>query len=462
MFTSAQFVIFLAIAVTLYFAAFGKCRPVLLLLFSYLFCSALSIPSFAVLVLITLFTYFSARLMDKDGPCKNQALRKACAILSILTCIFVLIGYKYLNCFQGFIPIGLSFYLFQSIGYLVDVYQGKYSAKISFLYFGLYLAYFPKFVSGPIERENTFIEQLSHIETIRFWNRGRLSAALTYMLYGYFLKMVIADRLSLIVTRLFEAPDYYNSFFLALGVLFYTIQIYCDFAGYSYLAIGCSKLFGITLNINFLTPYCSRNISEFWRRWHVSLSTWLRDYIYIPLGGSRNGLFLKCLNTMIVFIICGLWHGTGLSFLVWGLLHGLYSIIHTLFKKFGIRLPLCRVITFIEVAFAWIFFRASGLKSALWYICNMMTSGIRFHEFPVLLNSLGMTGIEMAVIIISIFLMIVSDIISYRQNEPFPELIQHMQNGGRYLVFYIMIIALFIFGIYGPGYHSEQFIYMQF
>lgn len=165
---------------------------------------------------------------------------------------------------------------------------------------------------------------------------------------------------------------------------------------------------------------------------------------------------------MIVFIICGLWHGTGLSFLVWGLLHGLYSIIYTLFKKFGIRLPLCRVITFIAVAFAWIFFRASGLKSALWYIWNMMTAGIRFHEFPVLLNSLGMTGIEIAVIIISIFLMIVSDVISYRQNEPFPELIQHMQNGGRYLVFYIMIIALFIFGIYGPGYHSEQFIYMQF
>lgn len=462
MFTSAQFIIFLALVVMLYFAVPGKWRPALLLIFSYLFCSALSISSLAALILITLFTYFSARLIDKEGACRNQVLRKAFAVLSVLICISVLAGYKYLNRLQGLTPIGLSFYLFQSIGYLVDVYRGRYSARTRFLYFGLYLAYFPKFVSGPIEREDTFIKQLSNIENIRFWNRGRLSAAFTYMLYGYFMKLVIADRLSLIVTKLFEAPGDYDSFFLVLGALFYTIQIYCDFAGYSYLAIGCSKLFGITLTTNFLTPYCARNISDFWRRWHISLSTWLRDYIYIPLGGNKNGLFLKCINTMIVFIICGIWHGTGLSFLVWGLLHGLYSVVHTLFQKSGIRLPFCRIITFIEVAFAWIFFRATGLKSALLYIWNMMTAGIRFHEFPTILNSLEMTDIEIAVIIIGILFIIVTDIISYRRNEPFPESIQHMQNFGRYLVFYIIIIALFIFGIYGPGYHSEQFIYMQF
>lgn len=447
----------------LYFAAFGKWRPFLLLVFSYIFCSGLSISSLAALIIITIFTYFSARLIDREGICQKRALlRKTFAILSVLICISILAGFKYVGRFQGFIPIGLSFYLFQSIGYLVDVYQGKYSARVNFLYFCLYLAYFPKFVSGPIERKDTFISQLSQTETIRFWDRGRLSTAFTYMLYGYFLKLVIADRLSLIVTKLFDAPGNYGSFFLMLGALFYTVQIYCDFAGYSYIAIGCSRLFGIHLSFNFLTPYCARNISDFWRRWHVSLSSWLRDYIYIPLGGSRKGLFRKCLNTMIVFIVCGIWHGTGLNFLVWGLLHGLYSIIHTLFDKWGIRIPFGRAVTFLEVAFAWIFFRASGLKSALLYIWNMLTAGIRFQEFPLFLESLEMTGIEIAVIVISILLMIFSDIISYRRKEPFPELIQHMPNGGRYLVFYVMIIALFIFGIYGPGYHSEQFIYMQF
>lgn len=462
MFTSTQFIIFLAAAVMLYFAAPGKFRPTLLLLYSYLFCGALSIRSLAVLVLITLFTYFSARGIDKAGSCQNQTLQKVLAILSVVTCIFILTGYKYMTRFQISIPIGLSFYMFQSIGYLVDVYRGTYSAKTNFIHFGLYLAYFPKFVSGPIEREDTFIKQLSDTANIRFWNRGRISTAVAYMLYGYFLKLVIADRLSIIVTRLFEAPGSYDSFFLVLGALFYTIQIYCDFAGYSYLAIGCSKLFGITLTTNFLAPYCSQNITEFWRRWHISLSTWLRDYIYIPLGGNRKGLFFKCLNTIIVFAICGIWHGSGLSFLVWGLLHGLYSVIHTLLKKFRIRMPFCHITAFIEVAFAWIFFRATGLKSALFYIWNMFTAGIRPQEYPSVLENLEMTNIEIAVIIASILLMIVSDIISYRKDEPFPEFIQHMQNVGRYLVFYIMLVLLFIFGIYGPGYHSEQFIYMQF
>ena len=462
MFTSPYYILFLAASAILYFLMPGKYRAVLLLMLSYLFCAALNINSLWVLILISLFTYFAARWISKTDPVQNMVKRKILAVLSVLVCIFILAVYKFITHFQVLIPIGLSFYLFQAIGYLVDVYKGNYSARISFVNYGLYLAFFPKFISGPIEREHTFMDQLQNLDKVRFWNRGRLSTAAAYMLSGYFMKMVIADRLAIIVTRLFDAPVSYDSFWLVLGALFYTIQIYCDFAGYSFIAIGSSRLFGIDLSINFFAPYYSGNITEFWRRWHISLSTWLKDYLYIPLGGNRKGLFRKCLYTMIVFVICGIWHGVGFSFLVWGLLHGIYSVLDTLFRSNKIKLPFGRVITFLEVSFAWIFFKATGLRSALSYIWNMFTSGFQFAEYSNILDNLDIDRIEIAIIIISILLMAVSDMISYRKNEPFPELIQHLPASGRYLVFYMLIILLFIFGIYGPGYHSEQFIYMQF
>lgn len=462
MFTSLYFIPFLTAAVILYLAMPGKYRAALLLMLSYLFCAALNLNSLLALLLISLFTYFSALRIDSLDPVNYKRKRKVLAALSVLACIFILTGYKLLTRLQISIPIGLSFYLFQAIGYLVDVYKRKYSAGTNFLNYGLYLAYFPKFISGPIEREDTFIVQLQNLDKVRVWNRGRLSSAAAFMLSGYFMKMVIADRLAVIVTNLFNAPDNYDSFWLIVGAFLYTIQIYCDFAGYSYIAIGCSKLFGIDLATNFFTPYCAKDITAFWRRWHISLSTWLRDYVYIPLGGNKKGFFRKCLNTIIVFILCGMWHGAGLNFFVWGFLHGIYSVTDSFLKKLKLTLPFKHFITFVEVSFAWIFFKASGLSSALSYIHNMFTQGFRPSEYPAVLNNLNINRVEIIIIITSILLLAGSDIISYRKNEPFPELIQHMPAFFRYLFFYILIILLFIFGIYGPGYQSEQFIYMQF
>ena len=194
----------------------------------------------------------------------------------------------------------------------------------------------------------------------------------------------------------------------------------------------------------------------------MSLSSWLRDYIYIPLGGNRKGLFRKCLNTMIVFLLCGMWHGAGFSFIAWGFLHGFYSVMDTLLKKRNIKLPFSRLITFLAVSFAWIFFRATGLKSALKYIAAMFTTGIRFKEMPAMLELLQLDGIEIAVIAVSIILVFLMDLCGYRKNLLFPELVQEKKNSVRYVIFYFLIILLFIFGIYGPGYHTEQFIYMQF
>lgn len=462
LFTSVSFAAFLAAAFILYSISPRKLRPALLLILSYLFCAGLNVKSLVALILATLFTYFAALWIEKTDERKHPVWRKLLTILSIAACVLILTGCKYMARFQISIPIGLSFYLFQSVSYLADVSLGKFSARTNFVHFGLYLAYFPKFVSGPIERWDSFTEQLQNLDTARLWNRGRLSAAVTYMLYGYFMKLVMADRLSLIVDRLFDAPANFDSLWLIIGAFFYTIQIYCDFAGYSFIAVGCSLLFGISLTQNFLSPYFSKNITEFWRRWHISLSSFLRDYVYIPLGGNRKGLFRKCLNTLIVFAICGIWHGSGLNFLAWGLLHGFYAVLDSLLKKAKIRIPFSQFFTFLAVAFAWIFFKATSLRSALFYILNLFTLGYQPEKFVSGLEPLNMIGIDLAVLIVGILMVAAADILSYIKQEPFPALVQHSGHIVRYALFYVLIILMFLFGVYGPGYQPEQFIYMQF
>ena len=282
------------------------------------------------------------------------------------------------------------------------------------------------------------------------------------MLWGYFMKMVVADRLAATVNQIFGDPNEFDSLWLVLGALFYTMQIYCDFAGYSYIAIGCGKVFGINLTHNFESPYCAGTISGFWRRWHISLSTWLRDYLYIPLGGNRKGTFRKCVNTMLVFLVCGMWHGAGLNFVVWGLLHGLYSVTEVLWRKTGRKMRGGRILTFCAVAFAWIFFRAENLKAASDYVSGMFTTGIKPDMWYPAMQALGLNTVEAVVIVFGIAVVWAIDRLCNKRQMHLPVLIQYKENAARYFVFYLLIIAIFIFGVYGPGYHAEQFIYMQF
>lgn len=282
------------------------------------------------------------------------------------------------------------------------------------------------------------------------------------MLWGYFMKMVVADRLAVTVNQIFDAPEVFDSFWLAAGALLYTLQIYCDFAGYSYIAVGCAGVFGIRLTQNFRAPYCASGITDFWRRWHVSLSTWLRDYLYIPLGGNRKGMPRKCMNTMIVFLVCGMWHGSGVNFIAWGLLHGIYSVVETLGRRAGVKMKGGRLITFLAVAFAWIFFRASSFGAAAGYIGRMVTAGLRPEMWRQYTELLHLNAVEIAVILAGILVICVVDELCCRKKLHLPTMIQHQQNAARYLVFYMLIVAIFIFGMYGPGYHAEQFIYMQF
>ncbi|MDE5907932.1 MAG: hypothetical protein K2H52_04195 [Lachnospiraceae bacterium] len=475
---SMLFPVFLGIVVTLFFALPAKWRPVFLLAASYGICGWMDWRSLLVLVVISFSTWLVGRKIEKMLAKGKRRGGKICVQAAVSAYVLILCVYKYMpvvlkiadlkgrageSVLRNLVmPIGLSFYLFQAIGYLTDVYKEKIPAEKNFVHLSCYLAFFPKLVSGPIESGQDFLPQLETSAAVTLKDRGRLSTALSYMLWGYFMKMVVADRLAVTVNQIFAEPSLFDSIWLIIGVFFYTIQIYCDFAGYSYIAIGCARIFGIRLTENFKAPYLAVNITDFWRRWHVSLSAWLRNYIYIPLGGNRKGFARKCINTMIVFLICGMWHGAGFHFAVWGILHGVYSVVDAFVRQKGWKIRGGRIITFISVSFAWIFFKADNLKAAIAYITAMFTAGIRPDTWNQTRMHLQLNEVEIALIVLSICVVWAVDLFCSRKKLHLPVLIQQKQNAVRYLIFYLLIIAIFIFGMYGPGYHTEQFIYMQF
>ena len=362
-------------------------------------------------------------------------------------------------------PVGFSFYIFQAISYVIDVKRGTTTAAKNPINIILYLSFFPKFVSGPIERYGDFKLSIVSIRRTRFKDPERWKRALYYALFGCFMKLVIADRLTAYVDVLFETYQNYGSLMLLMGSLLYTIQIYCDFAGYSYVAMGIASMFGVTITENFRQPYMSSNITEFWRRWHISLSRWFMDYIYIPLGGNRKGLARKIINTMIVFFVCGMWHGAGLNFIAWGLLHGLFSAFDVIAreKKWTVLRSgvVGHIIAFVEASFAWIFFRASSFSSAVRYILAMLTGGLQLGNFSGQMEKLELVSPETNIIVISIIAMIILDVIAYKKSSNIPELISDLPQGRRYLCFYVLFMIALIFGIYGPD-MAVRPIYMGF
>jgi len=479
-FSSVAFIVFLALLWLIYMIT-PKCwRKAVLLVCSYGFCGFLSMKALIALFISTVVAYAGAIIVEKNAD--NNKKSKAAAIITAVLFAIVLVVIKnipYVIKMAGIsgisensplrtfvLPVGFSFYAFSAIGYIYDVYQKKEKAQKDFVAFALFMGFFAKLVSGPIERSAKFEKQIEKLSTLAVWNTERISLAVTYMLWGYFLKLVVADRLALIVNELHGAPVMYDSLWLAGGAVFYSFQIYADFAGYTAIAIGCALLFGIELTENFNSPYLSKNITEFWRRWHISLSTWLRDYVYIPLGGNRKGVARKLINTLVVFILCGIWHGNGLSFLVWGLLHGLFSIFDsTAGKKINITgavaTAISRIITFVAVTFAWIFFRAESLSLAIDYIGKMLTNGINIQGSRLAFEGTGVELIQILLSIALIICVIIFDEISMKSKKSFPVFLQQHRIV-KYIFFYVCIMAIFVFGIYGGEFKAENFIYMQF
>ena len=472
LFVSFFFIAFFVITITLFYILPGKWRTAFLYLVSCIFCAYMDVRSFIVLLLTTIYCYAAGKYLGKRR--KGNVFWILISLCVIAIAVFKFTGY--ISARLGLslpesiltkliMPVGLSFYMFQVISYLVDVYQKKISAEHNFCKLGLWLSYFPKLVSGPIERENDFIPQLENIKRVTFWNTGRISVSLSYVLWGAFLKTVMADRMMMMVNPIFESPESYDSLFLICGAVLYTFQIYCDFAGYSYMAVGISEFFGIHLTMNFKEPYMSSSMTEFWRKWHISLSTWLKDYLYIPLGGNRKGIFRKIINNMFVFLVCGMWHGAGLNYLMWGFIHGAYTGFEAFvcwYQKKKTVAFLRPIGVFFLSAFAWIFFRAGSGRAAVGYVIRMLSFQLESEKWNIMFTNVFKNGIEFWLILCGLVVVMISDWISTRRGLRFPALLQWNSSGVRYAFFVIMILLIFVFGMYGAGYNSGHFIYMQF
>ena len=342
LFNSIEFLIFFPIVTLLFYLMPQKWRWLLLLAASCFFYMWF-IPKYIFILLITILIDYSAGILIEKWK-DDIPKKKACLVVSIVSTCMVLFIFKYLNfCSANLValaqhfgwshpqkilnialPIGLSFHTFQSLSYVIEVYRGNQKAERHFGYYALYVMFYPQLVTGPIERPQNLLRQLHEHKELNYDN---IANGLRLILFGLFLKMVVADNLAVYVDKIYENPFDYSSGDILLGMLFSSFQIYGDFFGYSTIALGCALAMGYSLMDNFKTPYLSGSVQEFWRRWHISLSTWFRDYLYIPLGGNRVAVPRWALNTLIVFTVCGIWHGANWTFMIWGFAYGVLLIL---------------------------------------------------------------------------------------------------------------------------------------
>lgn len=350
LFNSIEYVIFLPIVVILFYLLPHRFRWMMLLVASCTFYMWF-VPQYILILLVTIIIDYSAGiLMEKYSD--NHKLKKRFMVISIISTCLVLFIFKYLGFVNDnlillcnslgikynivinlILPIGLSFHTFQSMSYVIEVYRGNQKAERNFGIYSLYVMFFPQLVTGPIERPGNLLRQLHEEKKLEYDN---ISKGFRLIIFGLFIKMVVADNIGYYVDLIYENPSKYNSWDIILGMVFYSFQIYGDFFGYSTIALGSAKLMGFDITDNFNTPYLSKSIAEFWHRWHISLSTWFRDYVYFPLGGSRVKFGRWAFNIMVVFILSGIWHGAAWNFLIWGAAHGLLHIIE---KAILQRLP---------------------------------------------------------------------------------------------------------------------------
>lgn len=478
---------FLIVCLLLFYLLRGELRVLLLLIASGYYLYQLDQRALIILCVSILCAYFGGILLqfvrDRSGKKAAKILLGAEIVVIVLVLLFYKIIPGYAVSHEAMahrdvlmtlvLPIGFSYYTFQIICYLIEIVRKEQPAERNLLTFALYLAFFPKIVSGPIERPDALLPQIRALGQVKLLDPARWSEAFSYLLFGYFMKLMIADRIGPVVNTLFESPNEFSGLMLVVGSLLYTIQIYTDFAGYSMIAIGTALLFGIRLVENFNAPYLAVNISDFWRRWHMSLSRWLTDYIYIPLGGNRRGALRKCLNVMIVFLVCGFWHGSGVKFLVWGGLHGLYSVIGTLRKDFrdrrGIKkLSLSynignRILTFCAVSFAWIFFGIESFSKAVHYIGRMLTAGLPGSGFfKELYEVANVQPIEKNIFLWSMLALIIADILVYVRKKTLPAQLAAIPYPFRYLLWTALALVILVYGVYGPTIDAAQFMYMKF
>lgn len=483
LFNSLHFVLFFIVVTTLYYVLPHKLRIIMLLLVSCYFYMSF-VPKYILILLFAITVdYFAGLYLERLEGKK----RKLLLILSVLTNVGLLFVFKYFNFFniniaklasflhwnypiEGLsiiLPIGLSFHTFQSLSYVIEVYRKKQKAEKNFMIYALYVMFYPQLVAGPIERPQNVLHQFHEKHEFNF--EGFIFG-LKIMLWGFFKKVVIADRLAIYVNKVYRSPESYSGIALVVATIFFAFQIYCDFSGYSDIAIGSAKTMGFKLMDNFRQPYFSKTVSEFWRRWHISLSTWFKDYLYIPLGGNRVSSWRRNFNLLVTFAISGLWHGANFTYIIWGSLNGIFLILENLVRNFetsfksrlkgtlgsSIYLLVRAFITFFLVCFAWIFFRATSVSSAVYIIKRMF----QFNGFGKVSSLFGVTsyGEFILCVILILFLMLI-DYINIKKGMW--EFFDKKPLALRWPFYYLLIFAILILGVYDVA-TETSFIYFQF
>lgn len=472
LFNSFNFLLFFPTVCILFYITTEKYRWLLLLLASYFFYMNWQ-PTYAILIFFsTIVTYGCAYQIEKT---EKRSQKKNYLVASLLINLSILFLFKYYNffntsvfglledfglrmqlpSFKYLLPVGISFYTFQAVGYTIDVYRGDIKHEKHFGVYALFVSFFPQLVAGPIERAKNLLPQF---KTFKKFDYDQAVVGIKLMVWGFFMKLVVADRLAIYVNSVYGNSDHHSSITLLTATIFFAVQIYCDFAGYSNIAVGCAKIMGFDLMTNFRRPYFAQSCAEFWQRWHISLSTWFRDYVYIPLGGNQVSKTRNYANLLITFVVSGLWHGANWTYVIWGGLNGLYQIV---FKISGInpskkgseeKSPLTYIsnvfLTFILICFSWIFFRADSFSHAIEIIKRIGT------EFGPLFkgdNSSFVYGI------LGIVLLFLKD----GFDEFFPTKRVFLNSSHRLvrmISYAVIVILTMLIGVFDGG----QFIYFQF
>ena len=483
LFNSVDFLVFFPIVVMIYLIVPRKLRYLVLLIASYYFYMSWN-PKYAVLIGIsTLTTWICSLLMEKVSDISK---RKLFLVINCFVNLGILLIFKYADFLinnvshilsvLGFktierrldllLPVGISFYTFQALSYTIDVFRNKIAPEKNLLKYALYVSFFPQLVAGPIERSTSLLPQIQNIQKSQLWNYDRIRDGFLLMVWGFFQKLVIADRASILVNNVINNYANYGFLEIAIAVFLFAFQIYCDFGGYSNIARGAAKVMGFELMHNFKQPYLATSIKEFWRRWHISLTSWFTDYLYIPLGGNRKGDLRKYINIIIVFVVSGLWHGASWNFVVWGMLHAIFQVAEEIISKASnikrntyetlsakIR---GTIITFIFVDFAWIFFMSKSLRNALGLIRQMFTVFQTTDFFE-----LGLDSGNWFILNGGLITLMIVDVLHEKKMSIY-ECVAKQEIWFRWILYFTLLWITILFGIYGPEYDTSTFIYFQF
>ena len=482
-FNSIPFLIFYPIVLLLYFILPKKIRWIMLLVASYFFYAFYSPELLFLIIGTTLVSWLCANLIEKS---QKRGVRALALAITLVVSLGTLFFFKYFDFLSksffatlsifGYagdpillnlvLPVGISFYTFQTLSYVIDVYRGDVQTEKNFFFYALFVSFFPQLVAGPIERPGNLIPQL---KADNKWNKDNAIKGAKQMLLGFFKKVCVADLVGGAVNSIYNNPSEATSLGIVIATVLLSVQIYCDFSGYTDIATGCARIMGIRLMKNFDHPYRAATIKEFWARWHISLSGWFRDYLYIPLGGSRKGKFRHLLNIFIVFLASGIWHGANWTFIIWGILHAVYQIFGTLTiglrnklircmklseNSFAVRL-VRRIITFVLVAVSWLAFRANSLGD-MWVLIKRLFT-FTGAGFAPTFEIMGLNLVSVLAVIFAIAIMIMMDnLVGYEDKDGSAAIVK----GGA--VFYFIFVVALVWLLIASRDAASSFIYFAF